>query len=227
MPKIQPPQELQSHRYVVSLPDAHSSDSGPWPVIVFLHGVGEAAGKIEINEAARRHGPLHADNESRVNEFIVVFPQLPNKGGNVWGYDKHASAVEAIREAVVSDFHGDPKRFYLTGFSYGANGVFRIANRHPNYWTALWPVDATDDFSKAPDCPIWLSYGAANKAVNQKTRLNLKLEDAKLNPQGNRVYSYKGLDHVATARDSYCRDEVYKWLLTVASTVADQSTMVD
>jgi hypothetical protein len=83
--------ETYALRCVISLPGRHASCSGPWRVLCFLHGDGEAAdytgpGKLHKDcfAALHAHGPLRFGSSPRTNDFIVVAPQLPGRGGDVW-----------------------------------------------------------------------------------------------------------------------------------------------
>ena len=141
------------------------------PVLCFLHGIGEHSGNLTIDQALGRHGPLKDDPKTREavgNCFIVVFPQLPNPGGDVWG--NYADDVEEIVKFVWNEYGGDPKRTYLTGFSFGGNGVFRIASKKPGIWAALWPVDPT--IKPIPDAqlPVWLSLGPKSRGEDMRLK---------------------------------------------------------
>ena len=45
--------------------------------------------------------------------------------------------VIAELERTMSEFNGDPARLYLTGFSMGATGAYRIAYRWPTRFAAI------------------------------------------------------------------------------------------
>jgi hypothetical protein len=138
--------ETYALRCVISLPGRHASCSGPWRVLCFLHGDGEAAdytgpGKLHKDcfAALHAHGPLRFGSSPRTNDFIVVAPQLPGRGGDVW--KDYAVSVKEILLALNEEFNADLRRTYLSGFSYGANGVFEITDlqegsgRHCGPWT--------------------------------------------------------------------------------------------
>ncbi|HYD53774.1 MAG TPA: hypothetical protein VEA99_14150, partial [Gemmatimonadaceae bacterium] len=139
-------------RYLVSRPPT----SDPAPLLCFLHGYDEAA-PLAIERALRLHGPLapHAAPAAR-ERFLVVAPQLP-RAGDLW--HRHVEQVEAIVDALGTSV--DSTRRYLTGFSFGGNGVFDLALASPGRWAALWPVDPTRVPPRDPGAPIWLSVGAA------------------------------------------------------------------
>ena len=194
-----------SLRCLVSVPPGSPPPAG-WPVLVFLHGSGEAA-PMDLHAAMTAHGPLRASSgDQATRRFIVVAPQLPAPGGNVW--QAQARAVEAIAEAVAREFGGDRTRFYLTGFSLGGNGVLSIGSRRSDFWAALWPVDPTQPPPPAINLPMWVSAGERSRG--NKAALS--------NPTGGpmrpeRVYEDAGLDHVPTATNAYRTNGIYEWLL--------------
>ncbi|HMR66531.1 MAG TPA: hypothetical protein PKE64_21160 [Anaerolineae bacterium] len=209
--------QLKRLRYRVFAPaEAQAAESGTsWPVLCFLHGHGEHSGLLTIDQAMARHGPLKDDDATRqafADRFIVVFSQLPAPGGNVWL--KYAAEVEELIKSVWHDYGGDPKRTYLTGFSYGGNGVFSLVAVQPGLWAALWPVDPTLNPIPKPPQPIWLclgDYSRGDEASLQRRGFQ-ELKKAGANTDG--VYVDYGKDHSGTATSAYRDRRIYDWLLT-------------
>jgi len=193
-------------RHLVSLP----AGPGPHPLLCFLHGYGEAAPK-PIDEALRRHGPLRSGNPARITEdFIVLAPQLP-EAGDLWR--PYAAKVRTLVEEAIARYGADAGRLYLTGFSYGANGVFDLALIQPGAWAALWPVDPTRPPARDPDLPVWLSFGESARARKSRFIAALRLKPADGEIDADRVYLDRGDDHVGAARRAYADGRIYDWLL--------------
>jgi predicted peptidase len=166
---------------------------------------------MPLARALRLHGPLAASAAAlATREFIIVAPQLLI-GGDLWG--RYADVVRQIVSEVRSEYGGDPRRLYLTGFSFGANGVFDLALLEPGFWAALWPVDPTRLPQRDPKRPIWLSFGEVARQRKAAFIRALRLEPAQGAPQGERLYLDRGEDHVGCARRAYSDDIVYSWLL--------------
>ena len=165
---------------------------------------------MDIHAALTLHGPLRAGNPQQVsNRFIIVAPQLPAPGGDIWS--QYAPAVQQLIKAVQAQYHGDPRRTYLTGFSFGGNGVLDIAMAQSNFWAALWAVDLTR-VSASPERPIWLCLRQGHPQTNDFIA-GLQLSSAKTDPQGNRLYTVSGRDHVDAATSAYRDNRIYDWLL--------------
>uniref|UniRef100_A0A915DTM3 Feruloyl esterase n=1 Tax=Ditylenchus dipsaci TaxID=166011 RepID=A0A915DTM3_9BILA len=148
--------------YIISIPSGSvPSDSG-WPILCFLHGYDEAA-PCPIQEGVSRHGPLNPHNPRRIlDEFVVFAPQL-DVAGDCWF--QHADTVKEITKSIQKEHHGDPSRTYLTGFSYGGNGVFDLLADSPENWAAGWAVDPTRVPRQNIDCPLWISIGSAARRL--------------------------------------------------------------
>ena len=58
---------------------------------------------------------------------MIIAPQLPAFGGDVW--NSRADQVKAIARSTADKYQGNPSQIYLTGFSYGGNGVLDIGFR--------------------------------------------------------------------------------------------------
>ena len=178
----------------------------PLPVLCFLHGYGEAAPQPP-ERALRLHGPLAAGASPLARrEFIVVAPQLP-VAGDLWA--SHAESVRALVEEVGARHAVDASRLYLTGFSFGGNGVLALGTLQPDLWAALWAVDPTRVPQRSPTQPVWLSAGELARVQRRAFVKALGLGEV-----GERVWADDGEDHVGCARLAYGDDRIYRWLLS-------------
>lgn len=199
--------EASPLRYLLSVPDGAAD--GPRPVLCFLHGYDEAA-PTEIVQGVTRHGPLRPQSAPAATRgFIVVAPQLPTPG-DIWR--RYADVVQGRVEQVRDEHGGDPARTYLTGFSFGGNGVFDLALAQPGFWAALWPVDPTRVPADDPGLPVWMSSGEVSRRGEGRFIERLDLGSA-VDPPGDRVYLDQGMDHVGTATLAYQDERIYSWLL--------------
>ena len=191
-------------RYLVSAPPAARRGES-LPLLCFLHGYGESA-PLALDKALRMHGPLASTSAAIVQrEFIVVAPQLP-LAGDIW--HRYAPDVLDVLAEVAGEQPIDGARRYLTGFSYGGNGVFDLALMQPDVWAALWAVDPTRVPQKAPAQPAWISAGEVARSQQRAFVRALALR-----AQGERVWADDGEDHVGSARVAYADERIYRWLL--------------
>ena len=201
--------EARPLSYLLSLPGEPVADR-LLPVLCFLHGYDEAAPQ-PIRRGVTRHGPLRSGSAPVATaQFIVIAPQLP-RGGDHW--HRYAEAVHELVVATTREAGGDPARTYLTGFSFGGNGVLDIAISQPRVWAALWAVDPTRVPASDPGCPIWLSVGDAARWRVPGFVRTLALQSAKEVTGGDRLYLDEGADHVGSATRAYADARIYEWLL--------------
>ena len=181
------------------------------PVLCFLHGHDEGP-PTPIEEALTRHGPFRPGNpKSSLGQFIVIAPQMPERG-DLWR--RYAEDVRRTVLQVQKQYGGDPQRTYLTGFSFGGNGVFDLALDQPGRWAALWSVDPTRVPERDPGCPVWLSVGILARFRKKIFTRALDLHDWQENKDLDRIILDEGADHVGSATSAYRDERIYAWLLS-------------
>lgn len=201
-------EEARNLRYLLSVGEGPRE---PRPVLCFLHGYDEGT-PMDIRKALTLHGPLRPESSPRAtSEFVVVAPQLPMRGDLWRGY---ADAVLEIVRGVQQRHGGDPARTYLTGFSFGGNGVFDLALLQPGMWAALWAVDPTRVPPRDPGRPVWLSFGEVARRGQAAFVRELGLETVEQGLEGDRIYLDEGADHVGSATLAYGDERIYSWLLS-------------
>jgi len=189
-------------------PPALSATTRP-PLLCFLHGHDQGP-PTPLARAATAHGPLEPGASKRAGEFVIVAPQLTVRGDH---WHRHAQAVRDIVMHACHRFEADPAQLYLTGFSYGANGVFDIGVEGAVHWAALWAVDPTRAPREPLTPPVWLSVGEVTRAGLPRFVRALQLERVERGKPGPRVYADEGDDHVGAATRAYADGRIYDWLL--------------
>ncbi len=183
---------------------------GAWPILVFLHGKGECA-PAPLAHALALHGPLrNGSAPEATRDFIVVAPQLPAPGGDVWV--SHTADVNSIPAAIASDYGGDRSRAYLTGFSYGGNGVLRIGSSKAGEWAASWAVEPPGGRAKRDGRPLWLSAGPLSPERKDSIEGSEDRNGSEDLPK-LRIFDDPGRDHVGTAVSAYEDGAIYRWRL--------------
>jgi hypothetical protein len=207
-------------RYILSEPKPRQGERPP--LLCFLHGYDEAA-PAKIERALMARGPLTKEAASVARErFVIVAPQLP-RAGDLWPY--YSSAVLEIVDTVQTACNTDPTRRYLTGFSFGGNGVFDVALAAPGRWSALWSVDPTRVPRAGPGLPVWVSIGEAARRRTagfvQALSLLPALEKG-TDPPGDRMFLDEGLDHVGSATSAYGGERIYEWMLRTTRSLSQE-----
>lgn len=153
----------ESYRYQLYLP-ADFDPARRWPVILSLHGSGEAGTDgvaqttIGFGDAVRRAGGRFP--------AVAVFPQSRAPEGR-WDAPMLRQALRAL-DQTVAECGGDEDRLYLTGISMGANGAWRAALAHPRRFAALVPVCG---WLTVPRLLRWNRAGVSRRAARRLRHL--------------------------------------------------------
>ncbi len=194
-------------RYLLYLPRSYHSDGQKrWPLILFLHGSTEKGDNLQI---LKRNGLPAYLEQARSFPFIVISPQLPEDQER-WD----PVEMKALLDAALPDLRVDRDRMYLTGWSLGANGVWRMAAKYPDIFAAIAPVAGWGDASQAglmKNLPVWAFHGARD--TNVLPRESSSMVDA-LRKNGDKALLtlYPDLDHDCWMT-TYQNGKLYEWFL--------------
>jgi predicted peptidase len=196
---------------------AEAAGRAPWPVLLFLHGRGEARsnqGQFQGPGAVLWHGPPPrlCQGPGWGHPFLIVSPQLPEYASR-WHQRRRVEEVEAILDGVIRSHQGDEGRVYATGFSIGGLGAVAIAAQGRRRFAALLPVDAYDPEPQwegrevtnplAAGTPVWSHHSVRNGDAPALTRV------LAANPREPTLYNLK---HTEICQKAYADPEVYAWL---------------
>jgi len=211
------------YHYVVSVP-ADWSAGRSWPMVLFLHGSNERGddgvgqSKVGLARAVREHPERFP--------AIVVMPQC--RPENDWTSPAMEAQILAALDASSREFHGDPQRTYLTGFSMGGYGTWALAAKYPKRFAAIvvvcggiqWPTPRkiTDEepyvavARKVAGIPVWVFHGDADRNVFvSESREMVKLLRGL--HADVRYSEYAGMAHESWDR-AYGEPELPVWLFT-------------
>lgn len=218
-----------SHPYKVYVPPGFDARRS-WPVILFLHGAGEA-GTDGVQQTEVGLGRVLRTDPDRF-PAVVVFPQAPR--GQVWLGDMARVATTAL-EQTIAEFRGDPARIYLAGLSLGAFGSWVLAFEDPERYAAivsvaggiippafrrarlsqLPPALSADDpyaatAARVKHIPAWLFHGADDPTVpvTESRRIVAALKQVGASP---RYTEYEGVPHNSWDR-AFAEPDLAKWL---------------
>ncbi len=215
--------------YYEYVPSDYNSNSNKYPIVIFLHGLGERGPNTKDKnvladniQKVAKHGPPKFVKGGTKFPFILISPQLKNNYGN-WPL----SYVMEVIDYVKSYLRVDEKRIYITGLSLGGGGAWSMAQDYPGLFAAVVPVcGAYNNQSKAvnigrENIPVWASHGdidnvvAVGKTVNMVKKINATTPTP--NPLA-KITLYKGVKHNAwdyayRVDNSLHKPNVYEWML--------------
>jgi predicted peptidase len=208
---------IQKHvelRYFEYLPVAYDDDpTRQWPLVVFLHGMGERGSDLEL---VNKYGLGGLAAAGREFPFVLIAPQCPL--GTFW--DLMDDELEALLHHVIDTYRVDVSRLYLTGISMGGFGTWGFATRHPRAFAAIAPICGGGDFRRDfPEAvraishlPVWAFHGADDEVVSPEMSSSLidELKDA--GATDVKLTVYEGVGHDSWER-AYATEELFEWLL--------------
>jgi dienelactone hydrolase len=159
--------------YLEYVPQDYNTNSDKYPIVFFLHGVGERGpnstdlatlqGSIDL---VTRHGPPQYVKAGTQFPFILISPQLKSNNAQ-W---TTAYIMEVINYCKTY-LRIDERRIYLTGLSLGGGGTWVAAQDQPELFAAIGPVcGGYNSTSMAcgiahENLPVWAFHGDKDTTV--------------------------------------------------------------
>jgi len=194
------------YKYLLFLPDGYNEHKS-WPLIMFLHGVGERGDDLEL---VKKHGPPKFVEEKKDFPFIVVSPQCPEDSS--WAKEKEF--LKELLDDIVARYKVDKDRIYLTGLSMGGYGTWSLACAYPERFAAIAPICGGGEPSEAlklKDMPVWAFHGVQDKVVSVKKSQEMV---SAINDLGGNVMLtvYPDVGHDCWTQ-TYNNPKLYDWFL--------------
>ena len=198
---------IQETKYLLYFPANYNEDTlKKWPLLIFLHGSGEAGDDIQKVKA---HGPPELISKGKAFPFIVVSPQSDRSNG--WDEGMLYKMLKDLKKK----YRVDGNRVYLTGLSMGGYGTWKFAMKYPEEFAAIAPVCGGGDSSTAwrlRNIPVWCFHGAKDNVVPPT-------EDEKM-VHATRVYNrnvkytvFPDAGHNSWDDTYNKNDSLYEWML--------------
>jgi predicted esterase len=213
-------------------PASYKNDrSTKYPVIIFLHGIGERGNgtselwrvkRIAIPAYIDRGEPMRFYKNGKWHSFIVLSPQCPMKYG-MWP----TSYVDAMIEYAEKNLRIDRNRIYLTGLSMGGGGTWKFASaslKNAKKLAAIATVCAPSTLSNGcniagANLPMWSFHATNDNIVNVSVltrsinkvlncRPSVKPKKTIWNSGGHTIW-----DKAFDTKHRYQSPNVYEWFL--------------
>jgi predicted peptidase len=190
--------------YITDIPPAWHG--GKAPVIIFLHGSGEAGPDpmTVVGPGPWAYAKAHPDFP-----FIILAPQQP--ADIEWDPKRLKIWLDAVEKRVPVD----KKRIYLTGLSLGGGGSWDFAMSYPKLFAAVAPVSGYSNL-KTPcalkGVPVWAFHGQIDDVV-PIAQEEAVVNDAKACGVDVRYTIYPNGNHNAWDA-TYANPDLYAWFLS-------------
>jgi len=160
--------------YYVGLPARYDSTTKNYPLLIFIHGIGELTTANKNLSAVTTLGPTRLLSQQNfpasftVNgksfSFIVVSPQFKE-----W---PKASDVNDLVEAMVEKYRVDASRIYVAGFSMGGGVTWDFAGDFSSKVAAIVPISGAS-YAGEKRCAniakekvaVWAFHNSGDKVV--------------------------------------------------------------
>lgn len=191
-----------------------TSATQTWPLVLFLHGLGEQGnGNSNLNKVTI-HGPSRNIKNGTHYPAVVVSPQSP-----VWW---NRDVINRFVDSMQSFYRIDTNRIYVTGLSMGGGGTWKYGAKYADRIAAMVPIcgaadPATGDGDALKEMPIWAFHnsGDAVVTVNRTYRWRDSIIAAGGNPLIT-IYNKNG--HNAWTQ-TYDDPNMWNWLFAQARVV--------
>jgi hypothetical protein len=214
--------------------------SGGWPVLLFLHGQGEAAWIDNRGDAVEQgpdallaHGSpvaLYRKKDARVptlwQSFVLIAPQALNDVGVIGWWDWSTAGINqrvaADVEQVLRSGKVNTARLSATGYSRGGRGCFRLdASAGSLQFRKIASVDAQglDELPAAVKRKreVRAYYGPTTYEVIRVAHQAAEKTHGKATPPISIIARPQSANedqaHAAICSQVYAEDDLYRWLL--------------
>jgi predicted peptidase len=163
-----------------ALPARYDSTTKKYPLLVFLHGVGETGnGTTDLSRLLVNAVPKLLDQHSfppqfTVNgvnySFIVINPQF-----KAW---PEPADVNAMIDYAIAHYRVDPSRIYVSGLSMGGGNTWDYAIAYSSRVAAVvpisgasWPAKGQMDSIAKANLPVWAFHNNDDGTVSVSTTI--------------------------------------------------------
>jgi predicted esterase len=210
--------------YLEYLPQDYGSNTRDYPIVIFLHGIGER-GSTSTDPTTLKNSVLKVANVGLAKNvkygaqypFLLISPQLKSNYGQ-WP----ANYVMEVLNHVKKYLRVDERRIYITGLSLGGFGCWTTLGAYPEVFAASVPIcSGGNALSKAcaiaaENVALWAFHGTDDNIVSYSvtTKMINAVNACTPRPDPAAKYTlFTGLSH-------YIWDKVYKetsaidWMLS-------------
>ena len=213
--------------YLEYLPQDYNKNNNNYPVVIFLHGIGErgttstdpATLKTSVEKVARV-GLAKNVKYGTQYPFILISPQLKSSYGT-WP----ANYVIDVLNHVKKYLRIDQKRIYITGLSLGGFGTWTTLGAYPEVFAGAVPIcSGGNALSKAcaiaaENVGIWAFHGTSDNIVSYTVTTKMVNAINACTPKPSplaKTTLFSGLGHNIWDK-VYNETDALKWLLTMTN----------
>jgi dienelactone hydrolase len=220
--------------YLEYLPAGYAGNSDKYPIVFFLHGIGER-GPNTTNLATledgvwriTKNGPPKLVKYGQQFPFILISIQLKNNYGTwpTW-------YINEVITHVKTYLRVDESRMHISGLSMGGGGTWTMAQDFPNMFATATPIcGGYNSVPKAVNIageklPVWAFHGDADPIVSISKTKNMvnAINNSSPTPTPKALFTiYAGVNHNSwdrayTPNHTYHNPNIYEWMMSYKNT---------
>ena len=200
-----------SYDYFLHFPKGYSDFAEPSPLIIFLHGAGEAGKDIRELNGLNPFRDVRHHVSTEDFPYLVACPVTTFRG---WDSEQIVAFLDELLEDTRFRYRIDPKRIYLTGISMGGYGTFQVAMDYPDRFTGIIPLAGGCDLKQADQLlsvPVWAFHGEEDDVIRYENSQEFMAELQRLGHPNSHFTLLPGCGHGIT-ETVYLRSEIYHWM---------------
>jgi predicted peptidase len=160
--------------YYQAIPARYDSSSKKYPLILFIHGIGELGnGTSELSNMLRtglprliykKNFPADFESAGKHFSFIVLSPQFKKRPTN--------AEVNGVLQYALQRYRVDTTRIYVTGLSMGGGVTWDFSSEYGASITASvpicggsWPDDNKASHIASFNLPVWAFHNVDDPTV--------------------------------------------------------------
>lgn len=201
------------------------------PLVVFLHGSGEAGTDNRLQMYADRNvGPTFFASRAvqRGHQAYVLAPQTPKKirwaSDNLHEYDFDTTPVTVsmkllleLIDSMVELHQIDPARIYVGGLSRGGQGTWNAILNRPELFAAAFPMAGggdPDHGARIAHLAIWAFHGTADRITPPRYSRRMYQAVTAVKPAADRLRltEYEGGVHRSAWLRGHREPEFLSWI---------------
>ncbi|MEO8012036.1 MAG: malectin domain-containing carbohydrate-binding protein [Dokdonella sp.] len=185
-----------------------------YPLIVFLHGSGEAGtdNTSQLNNGANGAMQLVSDANLAFEKTFMAAPQCPH-GDSCWANGISLAQLNTMIDRIAADYAIDPDRIHVTGLSMGGNGTWSLALNRPDRFASAVPMSGYGGGNAANLSAIafWYFHAANDGTVDvtgSRNQVNgLRVANARV------IYTEYATGNHGIWQNAYATPLLFRWIM--------------
>ena len=185
-----------------------------YPLIVFLHGAGEAGtnNTAQLNNNANGALKLISDANLAIQPVLMAAPQCPTNS-SCWGQATQLVRLNAMLDQIAGEFHIDADRVHVTGLSMGGNGTWEFVRNRPDRFASAVPMSGYGGGSATAlsGIPFWYFHAIDDGTVGvdgSRSQVNA-LRDA----NARVIYTEYATGNHGIWSNAYATPLLFRWMM--------------